>query len=291
MNIIRIDDERYPALLKEIHQPPRELYVKGELTPYPCVAIVGSRDATSYGIRAARALAADLARSGVTIVSGLARGVDAAAHEGALAGGGRTVAVLGCGLSTVYPAENTALAARIETNGALVSEFAPDAQPLPWNFPRRNRIISGLSSAIVVVEAGLKSGALITADAALEQGRDVFAVPGPIDSPASQGTNKLLRQGARAITCAQDVLEELEGVSALSSAQHAPRPRPADLSEAERALLALFDGDALHVDEFIEKSGLAAGKALGALSQLEMRGALRQLPGKYYQAQMAAHRA
>jgi DNA processing protein len=211
MTTIEISDVRYPALLRNITDPPPVLYVDGELEPVDvqAVAIVGSRHATFYGIRIARTLAEELSRLGFTIVSGMARGIDRVAHEGALAAGGRTLAVLGCGLDVAYPTEHTQLRAQVAEAGALLTEFPLGSPPLAAHFPRRNRILSGLSLGVVVVEAAEGSGSLITAKLAAEQGREVFAVPGPIDAPTSRGTHGLLKQGAKLTETVDDILDEL----------------------------------------------------------------------------------
>jgi len=209
---IAIDDKKYPENLKHIYDPPSVLYTKGEILPEDslAVAIVGTRGPSAYGVQTARRLAGECVQAGMTVISGLARGIDTAAHKGALKAGGRTIAVLGSGFLNIYPSENVGLAGEISKNGAVISEFAMAMQPLRRNFPRRNRIISGLSLAVIVVEAAAKSGSLITADCALEQGREVFAVPGIVKSITSQGTHQLLRQGARLIETVDDILEELQ---------------------------------------------------------------------------------
>jgi|SRR5437016_2833477 len=211
MTTIEISDVRYPALLRNITDPPPVLYVDGELEPVDiqAVAIVGSRHATLYGIRIARTLAEELSRLGFTIVSGMARGIDRVAHEGALAAGGRTLAVLGCGLDVAYPPGHTQLRAQVAEAGALLTEFPLGSPPLAAHFPRRNRILSGLSMGVIVVEAAEGSGSLITAKLAAEQGREVFAVPGPIDAPTSRGTHGLLKQGAKLTETVDDILDEL----------------------------------------------------------------------------------
>src|SRR5438132_322686 len=211
MTTIEISDVRYPVLLRNIPDPPPVLYVDGELEPVDgqAVAIVGSRQATLYGIRTARMLAEELSRLGFTIVSGMARGIDRAAHEGALAAGGRTLTVLGCGLDVDYPPHHTQLRGQVAVAGALLTEFPLGSPPLAAHFPRRNRILSGLSLGVVVVEAAEGSGSLITAKLAAEQGREVFAVPGPIDAPTSRGTHGLLKQGAKLTETVDDILEEL----------------------------------------------------------------------------------
>ena len=211
VRIVTLEDADYPTLLREIPDPPLVLYVRGTLPDpaAPAVAIVGSRHASRYGVEIAERLAYDLALRGLTVISGLARGIDGAAHRGALKAQGRTLAVLGNGLSRIYPPEHEPLAKQIVEQGAVISEYPMQMAPLAQNFPRRNRLISGLSLGVVIVEAAQRSGALITADMALEQGREVFAVPGPITRRTSQGTHHLLKQGARLVTSAEDILEEL----------------------------------------------------------------------------------
>ncbi|MCQ9208506.1 MAG: DNA-processing protein DprA [Omnitrophica bacterium] len=209
---LRITDKDYPANLKHIYDPPATVYLKGELILEDniAIAIVGSRRATPYGLKNAKSLAFELAARGITVVSGLARGIDSAAHRGALEAKGRTIAVLGSGLNVIYPHENERLAEEIAKSGAVISEFQQDVGPQRYHFPRRNRIISGLSLGVVVVEAAQKSGALITANCALEQGREVFALPGKIDSWTSRGTHDLIKQGAKLVESIEDIIEELE---------------------------------------------------------------------------------
>ena len=209
--LVTMDDPEYPAALRTIPDPPLALYIQGTLTEADrvAVAVVGSRRASLYGLQCAERLAGDLALRGVTVVSGLARGIDGAAHQGALRAAGRTVAVLGSGLARLYPEDHAPLAERIAESGAVISEYPMEAVPSAFNFPRRNRLISGLSLGVVVVEAAQRSGALITADCALEQGREVFAVPGPMTSATSQGTHHLLKQGARLVTSVDDIMDEL----------------------------------------------------------------------------------
>ncbi len=210
-DVIAYNDPSYPQALKYTADPPAVLYCIGRLKPDElCVAVVGSRKATWYGLDMSKKLSSELARHGVTIVSGMARGVDSKAHYGALEAGGRTIAVLGCGVDVVYPKENRSLMNEICKKGAVISEYIPGTEPIPFNFPARNRIISGLSEGVIIVEASEKSGSLITADYALEQGRDVFALPGNINSMNSSGTNRLIREGARIITCAGDILDEMD---------------------------------------------------------------------------------
>ncbi|MGH7198266.1 MAG: DNA-processing protein DprA [Candidatus Omnitrophota bacterium] len=281
VGIITCFDDRYPALLKEVYDPPIVLYVKGQLPSdkKPKIAVVGSRIASFYGLRMAKSFSRDLAQAGVVVVSGLALGIDAAAHQGALEGGGLTLAVLGGGLNKIYPRENMKLAAEIIKNGALISEYPMDFDARPGYFPIRNRIISGLSRGVLVVEAREKSGALITADAALAEGREVFAVPGNADAARSAGPNKLLKQGAKVVTDAQDILEEL-GMEKAGGA--GPKTDGVPLTEDESRILSFLDGEPLHVDELIERSGLSAREAVSALSLMELKGVLKQLPGKHF---------
>ncbi len=279
INIITFFDALYPENLKNIFDPPILLYVKGTLPAagLVCVAVVGSRTASLYGLRMAREIAKGLAEAGVTVVSGMALGVDSAAHEGALAGEGRTLAVLGGGIGRLYPAENKKLAKAISEQGALISEYPVEMEPQAGYFPVRNRIISGLSSSVLVVEAKEKSGALITADAALEQGRDVFAVPGNADSEKSRGTNALLKQGAKVVTSAEDILNELK----LSKKVNVARPRPS-LSTDESKIYTLLESEPLHVDVIVEQTGLSIQQAFTHLFQMELKGVVKQAPGKIF---------
>jgi DNA processing protein len=252
-----------PPLLRAIHDPPERLYLRGagetELLSRSAVAIVGARACSSYGAQVARMLGRELATAGVVVVSGLARGVDGEAHRGALQGGGHTVAVLGCGIDRDYPAAHAALAREIGEHSLLVSEYEPGVEPAPWRFPARNRIIAGLCTATVVVEARERSGALITADFALEEGREVFAVPGEITSSLSAGTNALLRLGATPLTAAGDVLEAL-GLDA-------PEPPQPDVSAVGASLLQQLPAS---VDELVRGTGLGAGEVAVALAELEL---------------------
>ena len=304
--LLTLEDAGYPRRLRTIPDPPPVLYVKGALEPMDdiAVAIVGARRASLYGLECAGRLGYDLALRGITIVSGLARGIDGAAHQGALKAGGRTIAVLGSGLSHLYPPEHVELAEHIAKQGAVISEYPMEMEPLPHNFPRRNRIISGLSLGVIVVEAGPKSGALITADCALEQGREVFAVPGPITSVVSHGTHQLLKQGAKLVTSVEDILEELNpflargsGLGAQSEPS-APNPEPLyhrahspepgatsglDSPDAEQRVLTSVEADTpAHVDAIVTRSGLAADEVSSTLLQLELRQLVRQLPGKRF---------
>jgi DNA processing protein len=273
----------YPAALSHIPDPPHLLYVRGTLLPADAkaVALVGSRKFTGYGRRVAERLATDLARAGYTIVSGLARGIDGIAHRAALKAGGRTLAVLAGGLSRIYPPEHAELANEVAAAGALVSE-APMAQdPLAGMFPARNRIISGLSRGVVIIEAADKSGALITARHAAEQGRTAFAVPGPVDAPTSAGTNALIREGAVLVRGAEDVIEELEGVRAPMTPV-APAPPP-ELDEVQRRLWEFLGEGARHLDEMAQRLSLPVPQLSGALMALEMKKLVRRLPGNRYE--------
>lgn len=266
----------YPAGLRSLSDPPLALFLQGSLDSCrgrPVVAIVGSRDATARGRSLAFALARDLARAGIVVVSGLARGIDTAAHEGALAGQGVTVAVQGRGLDAVYPAENAPLARRIvAAQGALVSEYALGVSPRPFHFPRRNRILAGLARAVVVVEAVEKSGALVTARLALDAGRDVLAVPGHPFDPRARGTNALIRDGAGLVRDAQDVLDALDIVPA------APR----ETAPGDSLLDAMPPGQAVSIEDLAETSGLAAPALLARLGELELLGRITRLPGALF---------
>ena len=270
-------DERFPPLLEAIHDPPPGLFVRGTEEPSllsrPGVAVVGARACSSYGAAVARMLGRDLAAAGLVVVSGLARGVDGEAHRGALEAGGLTVAVLGCGVDRDYPASHRDLAARIAEQGLIVSEYPPGVEPAPWRFPARNRVIAGLARATIVVEARESSGALITADLALEEGREVFAVPGEITSSLSAGSNALLRLGATPLTSTADVLESL-GVAPVEPAQ-------TDLGEEADCMLARIRDGPVTADELVRASGLAAGDVSVLLSELELAGAISEAGGVY----------
>jgi len=282
--IVPQPDGEYPRLLREIHDPPAILYIKGRITPADAlaVAIVGSRHGTHYGIAQAERLASSLAHAGLTIVSGLARGIDAAAHRGALAAGGRTLAVLGSGILNVYPPEHQPLAAEVINSGALISEMPVHSAPSSASFPQRNRLISGLSLGVIVVEASDRSGALITARHAMEQGREVFAVPGRVDSRLSHGCHRLIRDGAKLVETADDVLEEL---GPLVEAAERPDGRaihhPAELllNPLEQQVLDAIRVDPTPIDEVISSSRLAAPQVLATISVLEMRRLVRRVSG------------
>jgi len=294
LRILPFWHDDFPAVLKPLYDPPLVLYQKGALAPDDvfAVAIVGTRTPTYYGRSQAERFARLLAARRVTVVSGLARGVDTAAHEAALKAGGRTVAVLGSGLRNVYPPENAKLAERIAERGALLSEFALAASPNPKNFPRRNRIVSGLSLGVLVIEAGAKSGALITADWALEQGREVFAVPGKVDQAQSAGCNRLIQQGAaKLVASIEDLLEELPALARRPPAGPAEPGPPASASpsagsaetkERERTMLALLSSDPKHIDVLIAESRLPSSAVASSLLTLELKRLVQQLPGKHF---------
>jgi DNA processing protein len=274
---IRRREAAFPALLAAIHDPPPQLYVRGagdvSLLELPSVAVVGARACSSYGRSVARSLARELAQAGLVVVSGMARGIDGEAHRGALDGGGSTLAVLGCGVDRDYPAAHAELARRICQQGLVVSEYEPGIEPAPWRFPARNRIIAGLCGATLVIEARERSGALITADFALEEGRDVLAVPGEITSSLSNGTNALLRLGATPVTCAADVLEGF-GIELV-------KPKPASLGNVAEALLHELDKGALTGDELVRVSGVDAAHGVATLVELELAGRVTVEDGVY----------
>ena len=275
----------YPKSLFEIPDPPPFLYVKGELRSHELsIAIVGSRRATSYGLLTTGKLSEALASHGVCIVSGMARGVDTAAHKGALHAGGRSIGVLGCGVDGIYPPENRLLFEQMAVKGCLVSEFPLGTQPLAENFPRRNRIISGLSSGVLVVEAAEKSGSLITAQYALEHGRDVFAVPGNISFATSRGCNRLIKQGAKLVDCVEDILEELPEYARVSADAplFQPPPRTFALTPKEAAIYELLARSPLHIDDIISRTELTAGEVSSMLLHLDLKGAVTPLPGTHY---------
>lgn len=273
---LRISDSGYPRLLREVPLPPPILYVRGALASKDDVALamVGTRRATAYGRQVTERLAAELVEQGLTIVSGLARGIDTFAHTAALDAGGRTLAVLGCGPDLVYPPENAKLAARIVESGAIVTEFAPGTQPEAGNFPARNRLISGLSLGVLVVEAPEDSGALITARFAGDQGRDVFAVPGNISSRASRGANRLIQDGAKLVLSVDDVLSEL---NLLMVPQQLELRELLPENETEARLLAQLDaaGEARHIDELCRATGLPVAAVSGTLVMMELKGLVR----------------
>ena len=314
--VITIDDASYPTLLKEIPDAPVVLYVKGDksILNNVFVAMVGSRKCSFYGQSVASRLAGELVAQGLSVASGMARGIDTSVHQGALNANGVTVAVLGCGLSHVYPSENRELMQKILEKGAVISEYPMDMQPLPFNFPRRNRIISGLSKGVVVVEAGKGSGALITSDCALEQGREVFAVPGSIDSAYSMGTNELIKQGAKLVASCEDILTELKMTDVFSirhpacpdkckqarderSEERSPRsfanaqddpsgPRGQifeSLTDTEREVVNVLSKEKpFHIDKIAEEMNVSVSALYAILFGLEVKGVVAQLPGSCF---------
>ena len=284
-------DKEYPKHLKEIHDPPLALYVLGDIQAKDkhAVAVVGTRRATRYGIDCAERLSYELAQAGFVVISGLARGIDTAAHKGALKAGGRTVAVIGSGLNCIYPAENRQLAKEISEQGAVISEFALDRKPDKSSFPIRNRVVSGMSMGTIVIEAGVKSGAMITATQAMEQGRSVFAVPGRIDSHGSRGPHRLIRDGARLIESIDDVIDELQFLLPTSVGRGGRRDSGktgdtgqslASLTADESRLVDLLDAGELDVDSIIRNTGLEPAKVSSMLIGLEMKRVIRMLPGR-----------
>jgi DNA processing protein len=288
LEIITWDDEDYPENLKNIPGPPIVLYIKGKLIQEDkfSMAIVGSRRASFYGLSSTERFSADLSARGFTIISGMARGIDTCAHKGALRQGGRTIAVMGSGFQHIYPAENKELAQDIAASGAVISEFPIDTEPLKQNFPRRNRVISGLSLGVLVVEAARNSGALITADFALEQGREVFALPGKVDSGTSFGTNGLIKQGAKLVSCVEDIIEEFNLPVLVN--QKLPEKKEdifnieAELNNSESLLYALISNQPTSLDEIVEKTHLDIPRISDMLLRLQMKRLVQQLPGKQF---------
>jgi DNA processing protein len=279
--VVTWEDDHYPQRLREIPAPPPVLYVWGEIKPQDrwAVAVVGTRRATAYGKAVAREVASMLAASGVTVISGLARGIDALAHKAALEVGGRTIAVLGSGLDRVYPPEHRHLAESIADAGAVISDYPLGTRPEPKNFPPRNRIISGLAMIVVIVEAGEGSGALITADFAAEQGREVFAVPGEINKRASRGTNLLIQSGARILISPEDVLEALN-LDLVARQEVAALELPED--ETERRVFEALSGEPTHVDDLQASCDLPVAQITASLAMLELKGRVRQVGGMHY---------
>ena len=294
VSLLSWESDDYPPSLREIHDPPFLLYIKGNIEPRDAhaIGVVGSRRTTHYGLSSCKKLSFQLAHYGFTIISGLARGIDTAAHEAALAAAdGRTIAVLGSGIGNVYPPENQQLADKISENGAVISEFPVLYVPDRQSFPLRNRIVAGMSQGLLVVEAPARSGALITSNQALEQGRPVFAVPGPIDRPSSVGCNRLIQSGAKLVCDASDVIEEFafglvpelnldDSEPETSSDQSSPQIR--NLSENEKAILKALGGDEVVLDDLVERSQLPLPVVASELLQLEMKHLVKQLPGKYF---------
>ncbi len=298
VDVVTYKDDRYPLMLREIPDAPIVLYVKGKLPADMglSLAIVGSRRASVYGISTARQLSVQLSELGITVVSGMARGIDTSAHKGVVTTGGQTIAVLGCGLSHIYPPENKRLLEEIAVSGAVISEFAMETLPLAFNFPRRNRIISGLSLGVIVIEAAQRSGALITADCALEQGREVFAVPGRIDQAVSSGVNNLIKQGAKLLTSIEDILQDLEphlaqglnkDISDRScqdrkTVKEKKETRLPDLSEREKEIYSCMSDRPIHIDELMKKPNIKSQPVMSVLLQLELKQLVKQMPGKLF---------
>ncbi len=283
ITVIPLSSPDYPACLKNIYDPPIVLYVSGTLleSDKHSIAIVGSRRATVYGRSVAERIAGDLAARGLTIISGGARGIDTAAHKGALASGGRTIAFLGCGIDVSYPAENKKLFEAIADSGAVISEFPLGAAPEPWRFPPRNRLISGMSIGVLVCQSPEASGALITAGYAAEQGKDTYAVPGNVDDERNRGCHKLIQDGAKLVQDARDILHEL----GLDGEEEEPRQMglPIEtLNEQERDIAALLSPEPMHLDEIIEKTGMAPPMVSGTLTILEMKNVVCRVPGNAY---------
>ncbi|MCD6153728.1 MAG: DNA-processing protein DprA [Syntrophobacterales bacterium] len=300
VSIVTLKDPSYPKALLNIYDPPPLLYIKGNLVKEDInVAVIGSRMASTYGKFMTERLSRELALNGVTVVSGMARGVDSAAHTGAIAGGGRTIAVLGSGIDVIYPPENKKLFEKISANGAVITEFPFNTPPKGPNFPARNRIISGISFGVVIVEANEKSGSLITARLGLEQGREIFAVPGSIDSPGSKGTHKLLKDGAKLVESVDDILEEILPLAVISkqdrkpgekrreepegqSAKSSGRPNIDNLRTEEAAILKLIGNRPVYIDNIITDSSYQSREVLSILLSLELNGYIEQLPGKRF---------
>lgn len=284
INILTIEDKDYPERLRNIYNPPEALYIKGSL-PYidgmPVVGIVGTRNCTPYGYMHAEKVGRELSRRGIAVATGLAKGIDTAAAIGALDGGSPVLGVIGCGIDRVYPAENKKLFERVEANGAIISEYPPGTPPLPAYFPQRNRIISGLSNGVAVIEAPQKSGALITADYAMEQGRDVFVLPGNVDSKACVGSNNLLRVGAIPFMTTEDILEEYgdfypgiqKPIDNSVAVDYIDVDKlTAKLSDVEKMIVKAIFGDPMYIDEIIDNTGISAQTALASLTALELEG-------------------
>lgn len=289
IRVVTIDDELYPLYLKNIYDPPVVLYMKGSIIKEEkCLAVVGSRKATSYGLGMAQTISRELAKYGITVVSGMARGVDSYAHKGALQEGGRTIAVLGCGVDVIYPYENKKLMESIIENGACISEYLPGTTPAANNFPARNRIISGISLGVIVIEAGNKSGSLITADFALEQGREVFALPGNVNSINSTGTNKLIKEGAKIVTGIEDILEELNVSFSEDKLKNFFTQRLEDdklirgLDDDEKRIVSCLKLEPMHIDVIAKKTGFSIQIVSSILVMLELKGVVEQQPGKIF---------
>jgi DNA processing protein len=287
IEIIQWGTEKYPNYLANISDPPPLLYLRGKLLPEDerAVAVVGSRQASAYGLSVCKKICQELAWHGWTVVSGMARGIDSAAHRGALEGGGRTMAVWGTGLDVVYPKENLTLSKEIASSGAILSEFPLGTPPEPGNFPVRNRIISGLSLGVMVVEATVRSGSLITARMALDQGRQVFAVPGPVGRPTVEGSHRLIKEGAKLVESAEDIIEELLPMvdrKLHKEGKSMPIGEQPKLNEKERQLWEVLGMDPLHIDAIARALDLALAETAELLLRLEIKGLVKQLPGTFF---------
>jgi DNA processing protein len=282
--VLTRESPEYPRLLREIHNPPIVLYVWGKLAHRDehAIGVVGSRGASHYGLECAKMLSYQLAYAGMTVVSGLARGIDTAAHQGALAAKGRTVAVLGSGLCNLYPTENQHLAEKIAETGAVITEFSMETKASTQTFPMRNRIVSGMSFGLLVVEAGLGSGALITSSQAIDQGRSVYAVPGPINRPTSAGSNRLIQQGAKLVASAADILDDLQVLFPETPRLAPGIGRSGSLTGDEKLVFESIGDSEAPVDEIITKSGLPTAKVASTLLTLEMKRLVKQLPGQHF---------
>ena len=285
VQLLAFRDESYPDNLKSIYDPPPFLFIKGKIKKEDknAIAVVGCRMASPYGKQITEKIGRELAKRGITIVSGLARGIDSISHLSALKENGRTIAVFGSGLDVIYPPENKKLVERIVQNGAIISEFLLGTKPEAPNFPRRNRLISGLSLGVVIVEAGAKSGALLTAQCALEQNREVFAIPGNIGAKNSEGTNRLIKQGAKLVTSVEDILEELNLITSVQQKEKNQIEKDlSQLSEMEKNIYNLIMNEPYHIDKIAQETNLTTSCALSTLLSLELKGFIKQLSGKMF---------
>jgi DNA processing protein len=283
--VVPHDSPEFPPLLREISSPPILLYVWGEIVPKDvhAIGLVGSRKASHYGLESAKKLSYQLAYAGLTVVSGLARGIDTAAHQGALAAQGRTIAVLGSGFLKLYPSENKLLAEKIAASGAVVTEFSMETAADTQTFPMRNRIVAGWGSGVLIVEAGFGSGALITATQAIDQGRNVYAVPGQIDRPGAAGSNRLIQQGAKLVTCAADILDDLNALFPRAPHEQPAAPRrPGALKPDEELVYGAIGEEETPIDAIISRTNLPSGRVSSTLLMLEMKHLVKQLPGQHF---------
>ncbi|MBD3233813.1 MAG: DNA-protecting protein DprA [candidate division Zixibacteria bacterium] len=284
ISIITLEDADYPENLRQLNDPPPLLYFQGEIkyADSHCIAIVGSRKASPYGKSMTTRISEELVDAGFTVVSGFARGIDTIAHRTALDCDGKTIAVMGCGIDVVYPSENKELFTRITQSGCIISEFEPGKPPEARNFPKRNRLISGIASGVVIVEAAIKSGALLTANHALEQGREVFAVPGPVNSPSSEGTNNLIKSGAKLTTSINDILEELKIQLKCPPISRAEKDKLGQLDGEQKVIYQNLDTVGVQIDKLVESTKIDISRLLGHLLEMELAGYVKTLPGKRY---------